>query len=266
MMMLSILEVITNVCMVIHNYRENNSFGAGFLFKLIGICNAACGICLCTQAIAISANAIPPLPWVLSMITSTVFFLQLGFNVSLAFERYKVVINAADYCSSNAKRKLEKKLALAVFTIALLLSILIAIVRYLYSNVLIQSVPFAATRIIGYILFCVLYGKLFFTMRSQSQAIAPSSVEQGLPTAISQKSITRRRRQLEHSKRFFIGITSSYFILNLPIMVAFFIIDENPNCHTFKGIFSLLSIGLSVINMIFDSVWYFYMAKRSRRS
>ena len=262
-----ILVIITNVLMVVHIFKANNSsLGAGFTFKLIGISNVACGIFTCIHGLVTRLAATTFPVWINSFCTITSFLLQLGFNVSLAFQRLQVIRNPVRYHSKEAKKSLEKKLCLIVFVVSLILGASCTALRFLFDNILIMTILLAASRAIGYFIMCILYCKLYFAMKSHNQVMAERSGEQGEASTSNSEVIRKRREQLEHSKKFFIGITSSFFVLNLPTMGTFVTTDEYPTCSTIQGALSIASLGFSFINMIFDSAWYYYMHRRSTRA
>ena len=236
------------------------------MFKYIGMCNVSFGIFAFIYSIVETVSAPLSIQWFTSTATVVSNFLHLGFNVSLAFERLQVIKHPMEYISVGAKNKLEKKLLLIVITSSLIIGFSCSTLRYVFSNVLIQSIPVAASRIIAYITLCVLYVKLYFAMKEHNQAVRPQSNETEQPTNNNNNEmIARRKKQLEHAKRFFIGITSSYFVLNLPTMIMFFLIEESPVCNTIKGILFTASNALSLFNMLFDTMWYFYMDRRAKR-
>ena len=263
---LTIVATIANLSMVIHSLKSNSSsFMVSLVFKLIGMSNVACSVCFFILWIAYLLNSKLHVLWVISVALTISMLLQLGFNLSLAFLRYQVVINPLDYFTSESKLLLEKKLCIAVFAGTLLLCFVCTMVRFLFSNVRFFTILIAISRIIGFILLCIFYVKLYFAMRSQNQAIAANIAEQGQSTTSNKELITRRKKQLRHTKRFFIGIITSFFVLNLPSMVMFFIVNRSPKCKTLQGWFTIISTGLSCVNMVFDAIWYFYMERRSRR-
>ena len=263
-----VLAVVTNVIMVIHIFKNGGSANrAGFMFKFIAISNATYSICLCFHAVETNATRDVPLTlaFVVSAATGTSFYLQLGFNLSLAFERYQIIANAVRYHTAEAKNRLERRLSIAVFTFSFIMGLNFSSLRFLLKNLSFFTVPMAVSRIVGNISLCVLYFKLYLTMKSNNQSIAATSAEKDVPPTSNNELMTRRMKHLEHSKRFFIGITSTFFILNLPLMIVFFITSEAPPCNTLKGILSILSVCLSIFNMVFDPIWYFYMDRRSKR-
>ena len=252
--------------MVGHIFKGSNvPCGAGLMFKLIGISNVACSIFVCFQAVMTDLTTSTVLVGINSFATIASFLLQLGFNVSLAFERLQVIRYPMKYHTAEAKRGLEKMLCLIVLVLSLILGASCSALRFILNNILITSISLAASRIAGYIILCILYCILYSVMKAHNQAIANTSAEQCKTSTSNREAIIKRRKQLEHSKKFFIGITSSFFILNLPAMAIFFITDEYPSCNTVKGILCSVSIGLSLFNMMFDSAWYFYMHRRSTR-
>lgn len=263
----AILVIISNLSMVIHIFKANyQSKFAGFLFKFIGISNVASSVCMCAQAVLKQPRAPLPLKFIITTATMVSLLLQLGFNVSLAFERHQVIANAAKYHSINAKKHLGKKLSLVVFAVSMGLGIFFTTLKFHFKSILFLFIPVGVSRIIGYIILCVLYTKLYFAIKSSNKVLTNSSAEQGEPSTCSNAVIKRRKRQLEHSKKFFIGITSTFLVLNLPVTVAFFSIkDESLSCISKGGIISLISIALSQFNMAFDTFWYFYMIWHSTR-
>ena len=258
---LILLVIILNLIMIRHIYKANTaSHGAGFMFKYIGICNVSFASFASIHSIVERASAPLPIRWFTSTATVVSSFLHLGVNVSLAFERLQVIKHPMEYFSAGAKKKLEKKLLLIVITSSLIIGFSCSTLRYVFKNVLIQSIPMAASRIIAYITLCVLYAKLYFAMKEHNQAVEPQLTETEQPTnKNNNEMIARRKKQLEHAKRFFIGITSSYFVLNLPTIITFFFIEEWPMCNTKEGIIFTASNVLSLFNMLFDTMWYFYM-------
>ena len=170
-----------------------------------------------------------------------------------------------EYHTTKAKKNLERKLSLTVSILSVVIGASSSVLRFLFKNVFIISMPLAALRAVGYVTLCLLYYKLYLAMKVQNRAIAPSSNERGQPQNIHNEMMTRRKRNLGTRKMFFIGITMSYFILNLPTIVVFFMVADIPHCTTSKGVLSTVSIAFSLCNMIFDAIWYFYMNKHSQR-
>ena len=261
----SMLVLLSNIYMVVHISRPKNpSFGAGLLFRLIGLSNSACGIVLIIN-IYIKMNKLIVVFSYTQTVLVVSFLFQLGFNVSLAFERLQVVKNGIEYHTSAAKRRLEKKLALCVVSLSLLIGILCFSLRVIFNNLKFLLIPFAFSRILGYSILCMLYVKLFFAMRSQNQAIAPTNPQHGEPSITNNEMIKRRRKRLQHSKMFFIGITSSFIVCYLPIMLVTIILGDLPDCNSVNGILVTTAVCFSLAGMVFDSIWYFYMNRRSRR-
>ena len=263
---LAIIAVSTNAAMVIHICKCGSSTNrANYMFKLIAVSNATYSICLCIQAALTKADVPLALVCFISTLTITSFHLQFGFNVSLALERYLFIANAVKYHSEEAKKRLEKRLSIVVFTLSFIIGINFSMLRFLLKNILFLTIPMAVSRIIGNISLCILYFKLYVAMKSQNQSIVGISPEQGAPPISNNEMMARRMKHVEHSKRFFIGITSTFFVLNLPMMILFFITSDSLPCNTMRGILALLCVCLSLFNMVFDSIWYFYMNRRSKR-
>ena len=262
----SILTAAPNIYMVIQIYKnENQSFGAGRMFTLIGVSNIACAFIMFIRVV-LTANTPFPILSFFATCTIVSFLHQLGFNVSLAYERLQVVKNGLAYHTSDAKKKLERKLSICVVISSTIIGVSSSTLRYTMGNMTFQLIPIATTRILGYITLCVIYIKLYFAIKAQNRTVAPTTVEQGLPSIRNNDVIARRQKRLKHKKMFFIGITSSFFISNLTTMIIFLAIDKTTPCHTIEGILSTTSASLSLLGMAFDPVWYFYMKRRSERS
>ena len=199
LIVLTIVATATNVSMVIHIFKTSTSlFGPGFMFKLIGISNAACGTFFIIQGMANNLRMASSVALILSTAITITCFLQLGFNVSLAFERYQISVHTMEYFASDAKRKLEIKLSIAVLAFSLLLGILCAALSVLFHRLWYMSIPIAISRIIGYVLLCILYVKLYVSIRSQNLAVTACSAEEALPPIANEEVTTRRRKQLQH--------------------------------------------------------------------
>ena len=263
---ISILIAAPNIYMVTQSYKdENHSIGAGRMFTLIGVSNVASALIMCIQAF-LTVHTPYSVIAIVATCTSVSFLHQLGFNVSLAYQRLQVIKHGFAYHTSDAKKQLERKLSICVFILSMIIGISSSTLRFTLGNVMFLAIPMATTRILGYIALCVIYFKLYFAIKSQNETIAQISVEQHQPPTIDNKMTTRRQKRLENAKMFFIGITSSFFISNLPTMITFLTIRKNPPCNTLEGIVSTTSVNLSLIGMGFDAVWYFYMKRRSARS
>ena len=263
---ISILTAAPNIYMVTQIYKnEDQSIGAGRMFTLIGVSNVACALVMCIQAF-MTVNTPFPVICFVSTCTIVSFLHQLGFNVSMAYERLQVVKNGLAYHTSDAKKQLERKLSIRVFVLSMLIGILSSTLRFTLGNVIFLAIPLATTRILGYIALCIIYVKLYFAIKAQNRTIAPTTVEQGPPSIRNNDVIARRQKRLKHTKMFFIGITSSFFISNLTTMITFLAIDKTPVCNSVEGIVSTISVSLLLFGMAFDPMWYFYMKRRSTRS
>ena len=261
----SILATISNIYMVKHIFSSNiQSFGAGFTFKFIGIANAVC-------AISISIHKLEDVKELLPVfVTASIAVVlshncQLGFNISLAYERLRIIKHANKYHTKESKKRLEKKLMLCVTSLSVLLAVLSSTLRFIWDKAMYLLIPLAVSRILGYIILCILYIKVYYAMKSQDLTIAPDSARQGEPSTSSNEMNIKRRERLQHSKMFFIGITTSFLICNLPNMIVLFFVDNLPLCNTLKGALVTASICLSSCGMVFDALWYFYMDRRSKR-
>ena len=161
--------------------------------------------------------------------------------------------------------ELERKLSIIVVIFSTIIGSSSSTLRFTLGNMMFKLIPLATARILYYIALCVIYVKLYFAIKSHNNKIA-TSTKQGEPSAVDNKIIERRQKALNHAKMFFTGITSSFFISNLPTMIIFLTVDQAPICNTVEGILVTISINLSLIGMAFDAAWYFYMKRRSARS
>ena len=264
LLILLIVAVLLNTIMIRHIYKTNNSSsGAGFMFKFVAISNIASGTFTSISAIVKATSKVPSLLWFTTTALVISICLQLGANVSLAFERVQVVKHAVKYRDVDAKKGLQRKLSLTTLMFSLLIGFSSTTLRFYFNNTLFMMFPLAASRISGYIALCVLYYKLFYAMKTQNQAIAPTLQDAGHQ---NNAVMVRRRKQVEHARKFFIGITASFFVFNIPAMAAYFSFEKFPYCKTVREALSMMSSGFPTMNMIFDVIWYFYMYWNSRRS
>ena len=249
-----------------HITKANNpTLGAGFVFRRIGASNGAFSLLISVLSLTGIVKIPTALLGILSGLMNILFLLQLGFNVSLAFMRLKVVGNPLEYHTSEAKRNLEKKISIVVLTSSFILGFSCSLLRFLFQENLITYMLRSVSRVLACVLLCVFYVKLYFVMKSQSGNIAPATAEQGEPSCSNEEIAVKRKKQLAHSSKFFIGITTSFFVLNLPGMMSFYIMEELQASDSLRSNFFVLSLCLSLLNMVFDAFWYFYMERRSRR-
>ena len=264
LLILLIVAVLLNVTMIRHIYKtKNSSSGAGFMFKFVAISNIASGTSNSIRTIVKATSTVFPLLWLTSTAVVISICLQLGANASLAFERVQVVKHAVKYCDVEAKKGLQRKLSLAILMFSLLIGFSSTTLRFYFNNLLFMLLPLATLRISGYIALCVLYYKLFYAMKTQNQAIAPSLQDAGQQ---NNAVMIRRRKQVEHAMKFFIGITASFFVFNIPAFATYFSIEEFPYCKTVREALSMMSSVFPTTNMIVDVIWYFYMHWNSRKS
>ena len=264
LLILLIVAVLLNLIMIRHIYKTNHSSSvAGFMFKFVAISNVASGTFISMRAIVKTTSKVLPLLWCTSTAVIISVCLQLGANVSLAFERLQVIKHAVKYRTVEAKKGLQRKLSLAVWMFSLLIGFTCTTLRFYFNSLIFISFPLATSRVTGYIALCIIYYKLFYAMKTQNQAIAPSLQDAGQQ---SNSEVIRRRRQVDHARKFFIGITTSFFVLNIPSIAICFTIEEFPYCKAVRGILSVISGNLSTMNMIFDVIWYFYMNWSSKKS
>lgn len=265
-LVLAIFTAVSNLAMVIHVFKgKNSSPAARLLFKLIGISNLAYGMLVSIQSGIRSVPASKFLLWFLWSALLVFYFLHMGFNVALAFERLAVVSSPFFYCTHEAKKALEKKLCFVVSILCMILSFIFITLKFALESFLPLSISMSATRIMGYVILCVLYYKLFRAMKTENTAVYGNSTDRNDHASNRNKDmILRRRRQLLHSRKFFIGITSSFALFNLPTMVTFLIVHHQAACDTEEGIAGITSICFVMFNSIFDTLWYFHMNRRSR--
>ena len=187
---IAILTAAPNVYMVMQIYKhENQSIGAGRMFTLIGVSNVVCALIMCIRAF-LTDNTPFPVTCFFATCTVVSFLHQLGFNVSLAYERLQVVKHGLTYHTSDAKKQLERKLSIRVFVLSMVIGISSSTLRCTMGNVMLLIIPLSITRIFGYIALCVIYVKLYFAMKSKNQAIAPMNAEESQPSTIDIKIIT----------------------------------------------------------------------------
>ena len=230
---ISILTAVPNIYMLVQIYRNpNTSIGAGRMFTLIGVSNVACALLISIHKFMIVTTSSPIL-WFVATCSVASSLLQLGFNVSLAYERFQVFKHGLAYHTSDARRELERKLSICVVISSMIIGISSSTLRFTLGNVMFLAIPMATTRILGYIALCVIYVKLYVTIKSQNQAITAITTEQGQSSIISTRIVKLRQKRLKHAKMFFIGITSSFCISNLPIMIIFLTINKTLLQHKF---------------------------------
>lgn len=262
-LLVSLIAASANFSMVVHIFKVNNPrLGAGLTFTLLGIANTISSVLVVVQS-AIRNLVIPNfVAWFVSTSLLVACLLQVGFNVALACVRLVVVYYPLQYFTTDARKALERKAWLVVVSLSLIVGISCNIIRYNFGSYRILGVTLSVSRLLGHIVLCILYYKLLQKMREDMTAVTAMQ-EEGAQSAKNEEIVVNRRKRMEISKRFFIGITASYFLLNLPSVVSFFIISERPKCSSTDGIIIAASQLLSSMNSVFDTIWYYCMYRRS---
>lgn len=254
-----------NVVMVIHIFKyKNPNHGVGSLFQLIGICNILFGIFMSFKALVDHSQQPKAIHWFVTTGTMTSFCLHLGFNIALAFKRQQLISKPLHYHTSEFGKALERKLCLVVIIVSFTIGLSSTIAAFTSNTMLVLFISIAVTRILGYVTLCILYVLVFRKIKERKVVTDTSSANTAQPSTSNSDVVSRQKRKLAHTKKFLIGITTSYLLFNLPTMITFLAIDDIKPCDSIKGIAASVSTVLTFFNCIFDVIWYFYMERRSR--
>ena len=181
-----------------------------------------------------------------------------GFNVAIAYSRKCVVTNPFKYSNATTRKILGRKAALAVVVTTIGFTSLISLLSAVTKVASIANWAVTAVQIATYVALLFLYWKLFVQYKKRNEEILP---------ALGRSEVEERKRQERHMKRLFIGVTTSFIVLNMPktIVTKFASPDEASLCNSAEGALTIFAATFAMLNSVFDPFWFFYLLWRRNR-
>ena len=184
------------------------------------------------------------------------------FNVALAYFRLCVVQEPFKYSSAYAMRRLSRKLGLAAVIATLLLTSLTTVLAAMTTVRNIDKWSIVTALLSTYSSLCIIYIKLLHEYITRNKNLVQVSENGG-----NREMIEGRRRHERYLTKIFIGMTTSFFVCNLPFIVIMLMFPTVviPSCESIEGKVSIISACFSRLNMIFDPLWFYISVLRMTR-
>ena len=262
----SFLAIVSNVIMVrsIHaNKKHHKSFY--FIIVCLGLSNIVLSILLIIRGIYenyFEDTNVALEVTTLSAATSS-YFMQLGANHSLALDRYIAISQPLRYRLSSWLRSTKKFLACELIIIAVcsIIMVCICIIQYQKQSYLYHAL--GLIRLVGCLSIIVIYYKIVRSFKASRLRVAnQSSITEVRASTVPQNV---RDKQETHLIIMSIGVTGSFIMFTLPIILYNSFLKFGKDCNTVEGKALVASVTIMDLNLIFDPVWYFYMESRKRQ-
>ena len=267
---LDIVSVIANFSMIIHIWRtRNNARKVDFLFAALGLSNFALSVFIIFRVVVTSlltfndtrTSTIEAFIYGLYGVLSTQ---NLSLNAGIAYSRFCSVSQPMRYSTGQERSRLQKKLLLIITVISTVFGVAIGLATGIAQSRVVRNWIEASSRFLTYILLCMIYGKIFWKVKVHNQSMIN-------PTGIGseEENSTFRQAKLNHERyltRLFLGITISFFVFNLPMMIIGTIIPSVHGCDTVEGKLLTFAVTFVITGMVFDPFWYFFLWRRIRMS
>ena len=176
-----------------------------------------------------------------------------AFNLAIAYYRLCMVTQPFKYFDPLSTRKLSRKLLLAVIIVCLAFTIIIVVP--LAMKMIPSVVEWAITLAIlsTYVSLCVIYFKLVKEYKDRN-----NNMNHVFEAGGNREIIRDRKHRERYLTSIFIGMTTSFIILNLPYMVSLLTFRgrPTPSCDSIKGKVSIFAISCIRINTLFDPIWF----------
>ena len=186
-----------------------------------------------------------------------------GFNLAIAYCKMCVVTQPFKYFNAMALKRLSKKAALTVVVATAVISLLVTFGTALSKKLNIVIWAVTIVLIVTSISLCFVYGKLFVENRKKNNEMI-----QEFDVQEDRDIIMKRKSHERYLRRLFIGITSNFFVLNLPAIVITKISSplEFSPCNSTEGSLKVFMFTCSMLDMLFDPFWFFYMLWRMTKN
>ena len=260
---LDVVSIIANFSMIVHIWKtRNNARKVDFIFAALGLSNFGLSVfimfrALVTSLLRFNDASTSPIQAFLYGLYGVLSSQNLLLNVGIAYSRLCSVSQPNEYSSGKNRSRLQKKLVLFTSVVSNVLGVATGLATGFVQSRIVRNWIDASLRFLAYLLLCIIYGKIFWKVRVHNRSMVnPAGIgnEEGNSTTC--------QARLEHEKylaKLFFGITVSFLIFNMPVMIIGTIFPAVPECGTVQGNLLTSAIVFTIIGMAFDPFWYFFL-------
>ena len=263
---LDIISIIANFSMIIHIWRtKNNTRKTDLIFAALGLSNFTVSVflifrALMTSLVTFNNTYVSPIEAILYGLYGVFTSQNLLLNVGIAYSRLCAVSQPMRYSKEKERSRLQKKLILIIIVISNVLGVATGFAAGISHNRVIRNWIEASSRFLTYILLCIIYVKILCKVKTHNQSMI-SATGQGN----EDENNTTQQRAVQHEKyltKLFLGITVSFLVFNMPVMIISTIIPTVHGCETVQGRLLTFAATFVIVGMVFDPLWYFLLWKR----
>lgn len=245
------------------SHMNRKHWSTHFIFTSTGISNlSVCLLLVVRSASNAYTSEIPTLEAIVLSAVVSSYFSQFGINVALAYDRYVAVRQPLKYRSGLWLKTLKKLFAagLAVIIIISLVLSFVCTLQFKQKSYLLYIV--GVSRLAGCLIFVVIYSKVYKSFKASR--LRTTHVSRSAKPECSAVAQNIRARMESHLLKICIGVSGSYILLNLPMMIYDSFVSFSDNCETVEGEALVAVVTLMNINMVLDPCWFFFMARRDK--
>ena len=266
---IDIASTIANLAMVVHIWKNRKtSKKIDVLFAALGLSNFSFTVFMIVRLFKVSLIAFNDTR---TSLFDAVFFglytilsdLNLSLNVAIAYSRFCAVAQPRKYSEDEERSRLQRRLIAITVVGSLALGIANGVVLGFVGIRLVRNWIEAASRFITYVLLCIIYVKIFRKIKAHNQSVANAVSTEG---QVENNSISERHQNHEkYLMKLFLGITISFLVFNLPIMIIGPLTPIATGCDLMEGKMLTSALTFFIVGKAFDPIWYFFLWRRSNR-
>ena len=236
---LAVIEVASTIAMVVHIWRKRKtSKKTDSLFAALGLSNFSLSAFTIFRSFMLSLTTLNDtrtslLDAVLFGLHATLSNINLSLNVAIAYSRFCAVAEPMKYSEKKERSKLQRRLIAIIVVGSLALGIATGVALGFVRIRLVRNWIEAVSRFITYVLLCILYVKIFRAIKVHNQSVINAVSTGG---QMENNSIYERHQNHEkYLMKLFLGITISFLVFNLPIMIIGPLISVVTGCESIEG-------------------------------
>ena len=266
---IDVVSTIANLAMVVHIWKNRKtSKKTDMLFAALGLSNVSLTVFMIFRVFKVSLIALNDTK---TSLLDAVFFglytilsdLNLSLNVAIAYSRFCAVAQPRKYSEDEERSRLQRRLIAITVVGSLALGIANGVVLGFVRIRLVRNWIEAVSRFITYVLLCIIYVKIFRKIKAHNQSVANAVSTEG---QVENSSISKRHENHEkYLMKLFLGITISFLVFNLPIMIIGPLTPIATGCDLMEGKLHTSALTFFIVGKAFDPMWYFFLWKRSNR-